>query len=79
MLEKICSNAKSNKTLNLSRLKNDLDSFRDLGNFAAHRILYNTTKQDIDNKKDTIILKVLTFFIDKSKKENRFLYSLLVL
>lgn len=54
MLEKICSNAKGNKTLNLSRLKNDLDSFRDLGNFAAHRIFYNTTKQDIDNKRDRL-------------------------
>ncbi len=54
MLERICNNAKSNKTLNLSRLKNELDSFRDLGNFAAHRILYNTTKQDIDNKRDKL-------------------------
>lgn len=54
MLEKICNNAKNNKTLNLSRLRNNLDSFRDLGNFAAHRILYNTTKSDIDDKKDKL-------------------------
>lgn len=54
MLEKICSNAKNNKTLSLSRVKNDLDSIRDLGNFAAHRILYNTTKHDIDIKRDKI-------------------------
>lgn len=54
MLEKICNNAKNNKTLALSRVKNDLDSIRDLGNFAAHRILYNTTKQDIDNKRDKL-------------------------
>ena len=54
MLERICNNAKNNKTLALSRVKNDLDSIRDLGNFAAHRILYNTTKQDIDNKRDKL-------------------------
>lgn len=54
MLERICNNAKTNRTLGLSRVKNDLNSIRDLGNFAAHKILYNTTKQDIDNKRDKL-------------------------
>ena len=49
MLEKICNNAKRNLTLNLSRnTKESLDQIRDLGNFAAHKITYNTRKSDID-------------------------------
>lgn len=53
MLERIVANAKNNITLNLSRIKQEYDSFRNLGNFAAHRIEYNTSKNDIDNIKIT--------------------------
>ena len=51
LLDKICKNAKTNSTLNLSRIKNKLDDFRNLGNFAAHRIEYKKTKKDIDDLK----------------------------
>lgn len=51
MLEKICDDAKNNKILNLSRTKNELDSFRNIGNYAAHKIEYNTLKNDIDSIK----------------------------
>jgi hypothetical protein len=51
MLEVICNNAKNNKTLDLSRSKSDLDSIRELGNYAAHKITYNTTHKDIENLK----------------------------
>jgi hypothetical protein len=41
MLEAIVSNAKNNTTLGLSRTsKPFLDTFRDLGNFSAHRVEY---------------------------------------
>lgn len=48
MLEGIVANAINNKTLNLSRSRNTYDEFRKLGNFAAHKIYYNTRKSDID-------------------------------
>lgn len=51
LLDKICKNAKNNSKLALSRIKNDLDTFKDLGNYAAHRRYYNTFKSDIDNCK----------------------------
>lgn len=51
LLEGICNEAINNTTLNLSRKKNKLNEMRDLGNYAAHRITYNTTKRDIDNLK----------------------------
>ena len=51
MLERICNDAKTNSTLNLSRIKNKLDTMRNIGNYAAHRITYNTTKKDIDDIK----------------------------
>ena len=55
MLEAICTNAKNNKVLNLSRnTKEVLDDIRDLGNFAAHKITYNTRKTDIDKKYNSI-------------------------
>lgn len=57
LLEKICDDAKNNPTLNLSRIKNKLDTIRNIGNYAAHRITYNTTKKDIDNIK--VDLRVL--------------------
>lgn len=55
MLESICTNAKGNKILNLSRnTKEALDDIRDLGNFAAHKITYNTRKSDIDKLYNSI-------------------------
>ena len=54
LLERICSDAKTNSTLNLSRIKNKLDVIRNIGNYAAHRITYNTTKKDIDDIKNDL-------------------------
>ena len=51
MLERIVANAINNKTLGLSRLKKEYDLIREIGNYAAHRILYNTRKKDIDDIK----------------------------
>ncbi|MPN59100.1 hypothetical protein SDC9_206818 [bioreactor metagenome] len=53
MLEKIVANAIQNKGLHISRSRNEYDSIRDLGNFAAHKIHFNTRKSDIDNIKQT--------------------------
>lgn len=57
LLERICNDAKNNTILSLSRIKNKLDVLRNIGNYAAHRITYNTTKKDIDDIK--IDLRVL--------------------
>ena len=54
LLERICSDAKTNSTLKLSRIKNKLDVIRNIGNYAAHRITYNTTKKDIDDFKNDL-------------------------
>ncbi len=51
MLESIVGNAKNNQTLKLSRIKNEFDSFRMVGNFSAHNITYTAGKKDIDNIK----------------------------
>lgn len=52
MLVDIVSIAKSNKILALSRnTKEVLDNFRNIGNFAAHKIFYNTKKSDINSLK----------------------------
>jgi len=51
MLEKIVSNAKGNQTLKLSRIKNEFDTFRMVGNFSAHNITYTAGKKDIDDIK----------------------------
>lgn len=49
MLEAIVDDAKSNKTLALSRnTKAMLEDFRKLGNFSAHKIYYNCRRTDID-------------------------------
>lgn len=53
MLEKIVANAINNTTLGISRLKKEYDSIREIGNYAAHRVLYNTRKKDIDDIKQT--------------------------
>lgn len=50
-LEKIVANAKSNKTLMLSRNKQEYDTFREVGNFSAHNITYIAGKKDIDDIK----------------------------
>ena len=42
MLEKIVANAINNPTLAISRLRKEYDSIREIGNYAAHRVLYNT-------------------------------------
>lgn len=48
MLEAIIANAKNNADLKLSRTsKNDLDLFRELGNFSAHRIEYTCRREYI--------------------------------
>jgi hypothetical protein len=53
LLEKIINNAVKNKKLDLSRnLKGNLDDYRNLGNFSAHKILYNANKFDIDKVKN---------------------------
>lgn len=51
MLEGIVRNAKANRTLNLSRIKNEFDTFRMVGNFSAHNITYTAGKKDIDDIK----------------------------
>jgi len=51
MLEKIVANAVGNSTLALSRVKKEYDSIREIGNYAAHRVFYNTRKKDIDDIK----------------------------
>jgi len=53
MLERIVANAVQNKTLHISRPRKEYDLIRDLGNFAAHKIHFNTRKSDIDNLKQT--------------------------
>lgn len=47
-LDKIIKNAAQNTTLALSpSTKKDMALFKDLGNFAVHKIWYNSTQQDI--------------------------------
>ena len=53
MLERIVANAINNSTLGISRLKKEYDSIREVGNYAAHRVLYNIRKKDIDDIKHT--------------------------
>lgn len=48
-LDKIIKNATQNSTLALSaNTKRDMSLFKDIGNFSAHKIWYNSTKQDIE-------------------------------
>lgn len=51
MLDGIVKNAKNNNTLKLSRIKNEFDTFRKVGNFSAHNITYTAGKKDIDDIK----------------------------
>lgn len=48
MLDRIVADVKNNVTLSLSRnSKSSLDDLRAVGNFAAHKIYYNTRRDDI--------------------------------
>jgi len=47
-LDKIIKNAEQNATLALSaNTRKDMELFKDLGNYSAHKIWYNSTQQDI--------------------------------
>ncbi len=58
MLEKIVNNAVNNQTLKLSKrnLQKEYTVIRNIGNYAAHKIEYNTSFKDIDDIK--IIFRV---------------------
>lgn len=53
MLEKIVNNAVNNQTLKLSKrnLQKEYTVIRNIGNYAAHKIEYNTSFKDIDDIK----------------------------
>lgn len=51
MLEAIVKNVKNNSIIKLSRIKNEFDNFRMIGNFSAHNITYTACKKDIDDIK----------------------------
>ena len=51
MLDGIVKKAKNNSVLKLSRIKNEFDTFRKVGNFSAHNITYTAGKKDIDDIK----------------------------
>ena len=51
MLDGIVKNAKNNQTLKISRIKNEFDTFRSVGNFSAHSITYTAGRKDIDDIK----------------------------
>lgn len=49
MLDKIIKNAEQNSTLALSaNTKKDMSLFKELGNYSAHKIWFNSTKKDIE-------------------------------
>ena len=53
MLERIVTNAAGNATLNLSRnARTDIDAFRELGNYSAHKITYLCRREYINEKVD---------------------------
>ena len=51
MLDGIVKKAKTSSVLKLSRIKNEFDTFRIVGNFSAHNITYTAGKKDIDDIK----------------------------
>jgi len=51
MLDGIVKKAKDSPVLKLSRIKNEFDTFRMVGNFSAHNITYTAGKKDIDDIK----------------------------
>ncbi len=52
-LEKIIDNALLNNKIKFSRSKRELDNVRNIGNFAAHKIEYNTNRNDLNKIKDS--------------------------
>lgn len=49
ILDKIIKNAAQNSTLSLSaNTRRDMALFKDIGNYSAHKIWYNCTRQDIE-------------------------------
>jgi len=53
MLERIVADARNNSTLNLSRSSRaDIDVFRELGNFSAHKLTYLCRREYIAEKVD---------------------------
>lgn len=52
MLERIVSDAVSNKTLNITkRVSEKFDTIRNIGNFSAHNITYIAGQKDINDIK----------------------------
>lgn len=51
MLDGIVKDAKNNQKLKISRIKNEFDTFRMVGNFSAHNITYTAGRKDIDDIK----------------------------
>ncbi len=51
MLKDIVKNARQNKKLKLTLIKDEFDKFRDVGNYSAHSIDYTAGKKDIDDVK----------------------------
>lgn len=53
LLERIVNNAETNSTLNLSRnSKTSIETFRELGNYSAHKITYTCKREYIKEKID---------------------------
>jgi hypothetical protein len=52
MLERIVKDAKNNTTLKLSRIKNEFDTIREIGNNSAHSITYTAGQKDIKDIKN---------------------------
>ena len=53
LMERIVNDAASNKTLNLGRnTRKDIDVFRELGNYSAHKIHYLCKREYIQEKID---------------------------
>lgn len=51
MLDGIVKDAKNNQKLKISRIRNEFDTFRMVGNFSAHSITYTAGRKDIDDIK----------------------------
>ncbi len=60
MLSEIVTNAVMNKTLKLStrNLAKEYNIIRDIGNYAAHKIEYNTSPKDIDDIKNVFRVRL---------------------
>lgn len=49
LLDGLINKIKTNVTINLSRIKSKYHEFKDIGNYAAHKLDYLTSKKDIDD------------------------------